>query len=116
MTRELANEFNDNEMSAFRRLVKRKHDPEEVREIDLKADARRRKAYKNYEDSCKISGKFTVRSCPKLEECYTKNKLKLIPLLSQNKTAPAPTTVKPTTIASGSVKQIINVFDPKKRN
>ena len=93
-----------------RALFKRKHDAEEIKEIDAKVEARRRKAFENYEDSCKIHGKFLVRTCPKLEECYTKNKLKFVPLknttLHQSKlaqlwttTTTTTTTTKPTTTA-----------------
>lgn len=85
-------DVNDDDDSDF---VKRKHDPEEVREIDAKTMSRRRKAYKNYEESCKIKGKFTVRTCPKIEDCFAKNKQKFLPILDTSKTTPAPTTTKP---------------------
>ena len=70
---------------------KPKHDPEEVREIEAKTNARRKKAYKNYEDACKVNGKFTVRTCPKIEDCFARNKLKFIPVVQ----TPAPTTARP---------------------
>lgn len=107
--REVANEFEqlkaEREVELLDSMVKRKHDAEEVREIEAKADARRRKAYKNYEDACKISGKFTVRSCPTLQECTAKNNQKYIPLLAQkNATTPAPPTTKPTTPTTTTAK------------
>ena len=78
-----------------------KYDAEEMREINLKIESRRIKAYKNYEESCNIRGKFKVRSCPKLDECYAKNKLKFVPLASTvNATSPA----SPTTTARGRVE------------
>ena len=44
-------------------------------------------------ESCNIRGKFKVRSCPKLEDCYAKNKLKFVPLASAvNTTAKPPLT------------------------
>lgn len=73
---------------------KAKHDPEEIREIEAKANARRRKAYKNYEDACKVHGKFTVRTCPKIEDCFARNKAKFIPVVDPKPTTPKPT-VKP---------------------
>lgn len=112
MTRHEANRFIDNddddqEDQFFKRLFgsskdkvttpattttkKPKHDPEEVREIEAKANARRKKAYKNYEDACKVHGKFTVRTCPKIEDCFARNKIKFIPVVQ----TPAPTTPKP---------------------
>lgn len=75
-----------NEFMSADSMEKRKQDPEEVRETESKAEARRRKAYKNYEESCKVKGKFTVRTCPKLEECFAKNKLKFIPLKNDQQT------------------------------
>ena len=56
-------------------LFKRKQDAEEVREIQKKTEARRKKAYKNYEESCKIKGKFLVRSCMPLQQCLDKQKI-----------------------------------------
>jgi hypothetical protein len=50
-------------------IYKRKQDPEEVRETTAKMEARRKKAHKNYEQSCEIKGKFKVRSCPTLDQC-----------------------------------------------
>lgn len=100
LKREVANDFNNQlegrENEFYKRLTKRKQDPEEIRETELKADARRRKAYKNYEDSCKIKGKFTVRTCLPIKECFAKNKQTYIPLLSEktNGTTAAPQTTK----------------------
>ena len=51
-------------------VVKRSQDAEEIKETTAKVNARRKKAYKNYEQSCEISGKFKVRTCPTLEQCY----------------------------------------------
>ena len=53
-------------------VFKRSQDKEEIRETEAKIAGRRKKAYKNYEQSCEISGKFKVRSCPTLAECYAK--------------------------------------------
>lgn len=114
MTRQLANSFGEGEEADefYKRLFgsssdkdkstttkatttkKPKHDPEEQREILAKADARRRKAYKNYEDACKVHGKFTVRTCPKIEDCFARNKVKFIPLLTEKPTTPKTTTTK----------------------
>lgn len=77
---------------------KPKHDPEEIREIEAKANARRKKAYKNYEDACKVHGKFLVRTCPKIEDCFARNKVKFIPVVDPKvvPTTPAQPTVRPT--------------------
>ena len=60
-----------------------------MRETNAKHDARRKKAYKNYEQSCEISGKFKVRTCPPLEICYKNQGLKWVNIttLETNKTA-----------------------------
>lgn len=109
LTRQVANNFGESEAEdLYKRLFssdkdktttakaattkKPKHDPEEVREIEAKANGRRKKAYKNYEDACKVHGKFTVRTCPKLEDCFAKNKVKFIPLVDPKTLA---TTAKP---------------------
>lgn len=67
----------------MRKLVRRKLDAEEIKEIKSKSEARRRKAYENYEESCKPKGKFTARSCPILADCYTKNKLPYVPVATK---------------------------------
>lgn len=116
MTRQLANSFmsnDDQEQEFYKRFFgssskdktttaattttkKPKHDPEEIREIEAKANARRRKAYKNYEDACKVHGKFTVRTCPKIEDCFARNKLKFIPVIEKpTTTVPPKPTLKP---------------------
>ena len=84
--REMANDFSN------QLIEKHKHDPKEVREIESKSEGRRKKAYKNYEESCKVKGKFEVRSCPKLEDCFAKNKLKFLPLKSALPNTPVPVT------------------------
>lgn len=127
MTRELANSFgnSDDEEEMYRRIFgssskdkttttttkKPKYDAEEIREIEAKANGRRKKAYKNYEDACKVKGKFTVRSCPKIEDCYAKNKIKFIPLLAE-KTTPAPTTTTKKAIGKNINKEqnILNLI------
>ncbi|CAF1055072.1 unnamed protein product [Brachionus calyciflorus] len=111
LKRELANEFNNQlerrEDEFYQQIFKRKQDAEEIREIELKADARRKKAYKNYEESCKIKGKFTVRTCPKLQECTAKNKQTYIPLLAEkkNSTTAAPVTTTTTKAPMTTVKK-----------
>lgn len=102
LKREIANAFNqereERDVDMVKSLMKRKHDAEEIREIDAKANARRKKAYKNYEEACNIKGKFTVRSCPKIEECFAKNKQKFIPLaVDKSATTLAPVNATTTT-------------------
>lgn len=92
LTRELASEFNrnvdedddenddDGQGSFLKVLVRRKLDAEEIKEINQKKEQRRKKAFQNYEEACKVRGKFTERSCPKLADCYAKNKLPFVPL------------------------------------
>ena len=142
-SRELANSFHasEDEESAFKRFLfgkkttattasvtttastttgkttTSKYDAEEQREINAKTEARRFKAFKNYEESCNIRGKFKVRSCPKLEECYAKNKIAFVPLASAvNVTKAATTTVRSKIEAtakpgSGSIKSLIPKFE-----
>jgi len=88
LTREAASAFNNDEEDKqegglLRTLVRRKLDAEEIKEIKSKSEARRRKAYENYEESCKPKGKFTARSCPILADCYTKNKLPYVPVATK---------------------------------
>ena len=122
MSRDIASEFNkrdedndDNELSHqyFRSLVKRKHDAEEIKEIKAKTEARRRKAYENYEESCKVKGKFLARSCIPLHECFSKNKLKFIPLTNSSSSALAQllTTTKTTTTTKSKNGKFILILN-----
>jgi hypothetical protein len=95
MSRETALDFNDNtdenndgyqQGNLIKSLVRRKLDAEEIKEIKIKSESRRRKAFNNYEESCKIKGKFIERSCPKLAECYAKNKLPFVPIIEAKPT------------------------------
>lgn len=107
LKREMASDFNNqlesHQNDFYKRLIKGKQDPEEIRESDLKADARRKKAYKNYEESCKIKGKFTVRTCLPIRECFVKNKQTFIPLLSEKANGTASATTAPKTTRKGLI-------------
>ena len=112
LRRELANSFSE-EKSLINHLVRRKLDAEEVREIEKKTASRRKKAYDNYEDACKIKGKFTQRSCIKLSECYAKNKLTFVPLKNETLTTIAPEKPQATTPTTTTKKK--SIFDKSKR-
>lgn len=89
MASDFTNQLERREDEFYKRLFKSKQDPEEIWETDLKADARRRKAYRNYEEACEIKGKFKVRTCLPIKECFAKNKQTFIPLLSEKANATA---------------------------
>jgi len=87
MARELANSFNgdENEMEAFKRFLfnkktdpttttakttTSKYDAEELREINLKTESRRIKAFKNYEGKVfRILWSFLLRKIKRLFFC-----------------------------------------------
>lgn len=69
-------------------------DNQEVKETKTKSEARRRKAFENYEEACKIKGKYTFRACPKLSDCFARNNISFVTIepiepIENNKTTTA---------------------------
>lgn len=117
LKREMASDFSNQlerrEDEFYKRLLKGKQDLEEIRETELKADARRKKAYKNYEQACEIKGKFKVRTCLPIKECFAKNKQTYIPLMSEKaNTTAATSTSAPNKRPSGKgwIYLNLNIF------
>lgn len=50
-------------------------DSQELKETKLKSEARRQKAFENYEESCKIKGRYVFRACPKIEDCFARHNI-----------------------------------------
>jgi hypothetical protein len=71
LSREFANSFNDNE------VAKRKQDTEEVREINVRIQRKREKAFAYYEKHCEATGKFVNRACLPLKECFKRHDIVL---------------------------------------